>query len=132
MTINAETTDNTNDSAYIPAPIIGKVVGTENWRMDIPVTIINNTNGTISDKGVVLVKKDSGVTEDQIKAKIAGTGEAENKNINKLSAASVQLTNKGRYLHKITFSNIPAMDVYAYAVIDGQVVLSNVQDVAAR
>ena len=98
-------------SAYIPEPVIS-YNGTKT-TIQIPVYINGTTDYT--DKGIVFVK--SGTDEQTIKSAILGTASNSVKKSSAGNNETITLTNKGRYIHTITFNgNLPAGDFYAYVV----------------
>ena len=116
MSVTAVDYTTSDPNVYVGKPVMSIDYINNLNVLEVPVTV-NNADGA-SAFGIVLAKNDASTND--IKAAIGGTANA---NV-KVLPASVTLNNKGRYLHRVKFTEFDSeVKLYGYVVVDGTVTL---------
>lgn len=112
MSVTAVDHTTTSDpNVYVGKPVMSIDYINNLNVLEVPVTVNNASSATAF--GIVLAKNDA--SEEDIKAAIGGTANA---NV-KVLPASVTLNNKGRYLHRVKFTEFNSeVKLYGYVVVN--------------
>lgn len=116
MNVTAFAVTTSDPNVYVGKPVMSIDYINNLNVLEVPVTVNNASSATAF--GIVLAKNNASVED--IKAAIGGT---ENANV-KVLPASVTLNNKGRYLHRVKFTEFDSeVKLYGYVVVGGTVTL---------
>lgn len=111
MNVTAFTATISDPNVYVGKPVMSIDYINNLNVLEVPVTVNNASSATAF--GIVLAKNNA--SEEDIKEAIGGTANA---NV-KVLPASVTLNNKGRYLHRVKFTEFNSeVKLYGYVVVN--------------